>query len=228
MQKAPFAKNGAGTSQGHSALLSPLSGKEGLVCFNEAGIAGIDLVFWQPALLRHALDGVASRQTLVKRLTQRLLHVPAAGLLLQGGCRALKHQHELAARLGLRKVGDGCGQGGAQHLLVQLGHLAAQRNLALSQCFTEECRLFDYCPSLVGRESAFIYGKRAIDMYYHNAFVLGGFSIMDPRVVDDRTVNFYANYRGTVIHALAQIENCTDGVCSLDNSLIQELVIRPA
>ena len=53
-------------------------------------------------------------------------------------------------------------------------------------------------------------------MYYHNAFVLGGFSIMDPRVVDDRTVNFYANYRGTVIHALAQIENCTDGVCSLE------------
>ena len=101
-------------------------------------------------------------------------------------------------------------------------------HVALSQCFTEECRLFDYCPSLVGRESAFIYGKRAIDMYYHNAFVLGGFSIMDPRVVDDRTVNFYANYRGTVIHALAQIENCTDGVCSLDNSLIQELVIRPA
>ena len=60
-------------------------------------------------------------------------------------------------------------------------------HVALSQCFTEECRLFDYCPSLVGRESAFIYGKRAIDMYYHNAFVLGGFSIMDPRVVDDRT-----------------------------------------
>ena len=36
-------------------------------------------------------------------------------------------------------------------------------HVALSQCFTEECRLFDYCPSLVGRESAFIYGKRAID-----------------------------------------------------------------
>ena len=48
------------------------------------------------------------------------------------------------------------------------------------------------------------------------------------RVVNERTVNFYADYNGTIIHALAQIENCTDGSCSLDDSLIRELVIRPA
>ena len=28
--------------------------------------------------------------------------------------------------------------------------------------------------------------------------------------------------------ALAQIENCTDGTCDRDGSLIQELVVRPA
>ena len=50
----------------------------------------------------------------------------------------------------------------------------------------------------------------------------------DPRIVNERTVNFYADYNGTIIHALAQIENCNDGVCSLDDSLIKELVIRPA
>ena len=47
-------------------------------------------------------------------------------------------------------------------------------------------------------------------------------------IVNERTVNFYADYNGTIIHALAQIENCNDGVCSLDDSLIKELVIRPA
>lgn len=52
--------------------------------------------------------------------------------------------------------------------------------------------------------------------------------MLDPRVVNERTVNFYADYNGTIIHALAQIENCTDGSCSLDDSLIRELVIRPA
>lgn len=99
---------------------------------------------------------------------------------------------------------------------------------AMAACFAEDCRLVDYCPSLVKRECSFVYGRRAVDMFFHNQFVLGGYSVHDPRVIDERTVNFYADYRGTIIHALAQIENCTDGVCTLDNSLIQELVIRPA
>lgn len=109
-----------------------------------------------------------------------------------------------------------------------VGALAAKDHQALAACFTEQCRLFDYCPSLVKRENAFIYGRCAVDMYYHNAFVLGGYSISDPRVIDERTANFYANYQGTLIHAIAQIENCSDGACSLDNSLIREIVIRPA
>ena len=74
---------------------------------------------------------------------------------------------------------------------------------ALAACFAEECRLFDYCPSVVKRQNSFLFGRNAIEMYY-------------------------ADYNGTIIHALAQIENCTDGSCSLDDSLIRELVIRPA
>lgn len=99
---------------------------------------------------------------------------------------------------------------------------------ALSECFTDSCRLFDYCPQLVGLENFYTYGKRAIDMFYHNQFVLHGFSMLDPRIIDERTVNFYADYDGVIVHALATIENCNDGVCSLDDSLIQEMVIRPA
>ena len=94
---------------------------------------------------------------------------------------------------------------------------------ALAECFVEGSRLFDYCPSLVGKSNSFVYGRRAIDMFFHNQFVLGGFSILDPHMVNSRTVNFYANYRGTIIHALAQIENVND-----EAGLIQELLIRPA
>lgn len=99
---------------------------------------------------------------------------------------------------------------------------------ALAACFAEECRLVDYCPSQVKRPNAFLYGRNAIEMFYHNKFMFGGFTMHDPRVVNERTVNFYADYHGTLIHALAQIENCTDSTCDRDGSLIQELVVRPA
>ena len=98
----------------------------------------------------------------------------------------------------------------------------------LEACFTEACRLVDYCPSMVKRQNTFLYGRNAIEMSFHNKFMFGGFTMRDPRIVNERTVNFYADYNGTIIHALAQIENCNDGVCSLDDSLIKELVIRPA
>lgn len=106
--------------------------------------------------------------------------------------------------------------------------MLAKDHEALAACFTEECRLVDYCPSLVMRESAFLYGRNAIEMFLHNKFTFGGFGMLDPRIINEHTVNFYANYNGTMIHALAQIENCNDGVCNLNDSRIQELVIRPA
>ncbi|MEG0217648.1 MAG: hypothetical protein RR572_03645 [Raoultibacter sp.] len=106
--------------------------------------------------------------------------------------------------------------------------MTAKDHVALANCFTDTCRLFDYCPQGVGLENSYIYGKRAIDMFYHNKFVLGGFSMLDPRIIDERMLNFYANYNGVIIHAIATIENCNGESCSLDNSLIQEMVIRPA
>ena len=34
--------------------------------------------------------------------------------------------------------------------------------VALSKCFSENCRLFDYCPGNIGQENFFIYGQRAL------------------------------------------------------------------
>ena len=93
---------------------------------------------------------------------------------------------------------------------------------ALSDCFAEQCRLFDYCPAGVGKENFYIYGKRAVDMFYHNKFILRGLKIYDPVIVDERTVNFYCNYGG-IIHAVATIE-----AYDPKTGLIKELVIRPA
>ena len=81
---------------------------------------------------------------------------------------------------------------------------------AMSQCFASQCRLFDYCTP-EGTPNFFVYGRRAMDMFYHNKFLL------------ERTVNFYINYGGIINHAVANIE-------SYDSStgLIKEMVIRPA
>ena len=79
----------------------------------------------------------------------------------------------------------------------------------LAACFTEDSRLVDYCPSMVKRQNTFLYGRNAIEMSFHNKFMFGGFTMRDPRIVNERTVNFYADYNGTIIHALAQIENVT-------------------
>ena len=93
----------------------------------------------------------------------------------------------------------------------------------MSECFSEHCRLFDYCPGEVGLASSYVYGRKAVDMFYHNKFVLGGLSFMDPQIVNERVVDFYANYGGTVIHAVAAIESYDP-----ESGLINEMVIRPA
>lgn len=99
---------------------------------------------------------------------------------------------------------------------------------ALAACFTQGCYLIDYCPSMAQRQNSFVYGRNAIEMFFHNKFMFNGFGMLDAHIINERTVNFYADYNGTIVHALAQIENCSDGSCSLDDSLIRELVIRPA
>ena len=95
--------------------------------------------------------------------------------------------------------------------------------VALSNCFSDHCRLFDYCPAGIGQENFYIYGRKAVDMFYHNKFVLGGLTVMDPVIVDERTVNFYANYGGMVLHAVASIESYDS-----KTGLIKEMVIRTA
>ena len=57
--------------------------------------------------------------------------------------------------------------------------MQAKDHRALAACFAEECRLVDYCPSQVKRPNAFLYGRNAIEMFYHNKFMFGGFTMHD-------------------------------------------------
>ena len=93
----------------------------------------------------------------------------------------------------------------------------------MSECFSTNGRIFDYCPEGAGKVNSFIFGKKAVDMFYHNKFYLDGLSFQDPKIIDERTLDFYGNYGGALIHAIATIETY-----DTETGLINEMVIRPA
>lgn len=95
--------------------------------------------------------------------------------------------------------------------------------IAMSKCFADNSRLFDYCPSGFGKDTFHIFGARAVEMFYHNKFILGGMSVLDPWIENERTANLYISYGGIVIHATATIEQYDP-----KSGLIREMVIRPA
>ncbi len=101
--------------------------------------------------------------------------------------------------------------------------------MALSACFTENGRLFDYCPVGKGNHSGsqhvcnfFVHGQKAIEMFFHNKFFFRAISIADPVINDDRSADYFVSYNGEYVYARAQIESFgPDG-------LIQDLVVRLA
>jgi hypothetical protein len=101
--------------------------------------------------------------------------------------------------------------------------MVAKDYVGVSKCFAEQSRCFDYCPAYAGLDNFYVFGRPAIEMFYHNKFVLGGLSAMDPVIQDERNVNLYISYGGTIVHAAVTILNYDP-----QNGLIQELVIRPA
>ena len=106
--------------------------------------------------------------------------------------------------------------------------MMAKDHEALERCFSEHCTFVDYCPSMADRQNTFLYGPHSINMYFHNRFMFNGFTMLDPRITSDRTANFYVNYGGQLVHATAEIVNYGNPEMGLSESLIKDLVIRPA
>ncbi len=93
---------------------------------------------------------------------------------------------------------------------------------ALAECFADKCKYFDYCPGNNNRTNFHVFGKTAIDMFFHNKFVFRILSISDPVIESETTANFLICYSGTYLYAKATIERFSE------DGLIQELTVRPA
>ena len=101
--------------------------------------------------------------------------------------------------------------------------------VALSECFAPNGRLFDYCPVSKGSSvrsyhvcNFFVYGRQAIEMFFHNKFYFHTISISDPVINDDLSADYFVSYGGEYVYARAQIESLSE------DGLIQDLVVRLA
>lgn len=93
---------------------------------------------------------------------------------------------------------------------------------ALADLFADRCQYFDYMPSGIGERNYHAYGKKCIEMFFHNKFYSKQFQISNSEFEDDKTANCFALYNGIALHAKVQIESIgPDGK-------ITHLVIRPA
>ncbi len=92
---------------------------------------------------------------------------------------------------------------------------------ALAQCFTPKCQYNDYCPSAVNRANYHVYGRSAIEMYFHNKFVFHQLKIFDAVIEDDNSAYFLVSYGGSYTYARAIITQFSE------DGLIAKLSVRP-
>ena len=94
--------------------------------------------------------------------------------------------------------------------------------LGVAALMSRDCRYFDYCPLLNGKQGYFLYGREAVEMFFRNRFVHGHFEAASPQVEDDRTGSYFGAYDGPFVFARLRIEE-TDG-----DGLIRRVSVCPA
>ena len=92
----------------------------------------------------------------------------------------------------------------------------------LAECFSKDCRYFDYCPSVNGGDNYFVYGREAVEMFFRNRFVHNHFEITSPMIENEQTASFFGSYDAPFVYARIHIESFAD-----DGS-IDKIVISPA
>lgn len=93
---------------------------------------------------------------------------------------------------------------------------------ALSELFSPTAIFVDYCPKDAGQPLYHAYGTEGIDMFFRNRFLFRKFEMMDPVIVSDTQVYYYAIYEGYHIRAIATIQDFSE------DGEIQRMVVRPA
>lgn len=95
-------------------------------------------------------------------------------------------------------------------------------SVALSKLFSPTAIYMDYCPKDSGKPQLHAYGPEGIDMFFRNRFIFRKFEIMDPIIISDTQVYYYAVYEGYHMRAIATIQDFSE------DGEIQRLVVRPA
>lgn len=93
---------------------------------------------------------------------------------------------------------------------------------AFSECFSEDCKYHDYCPSMSGKDNWFVYGRASVEMFFRNRFTFEHLFVAEPAVEDGRTASFFGAYDGPYIFARFRIEEF-DG-----DGLIRKAVVHPS
>jgi len=93
---------------------------------------------------------------------------------------------------------------------------------ALSKCFAKNCKYFDYCPSLSGKDNYFVYGRDMVEMFFRNRFVHKHFEIASPRAESDTEATFFGYYGAPLVYARLRIEAVDE------QGLVVKLVVSPA
>jgi hypothetical protein len=94
--------------------------------------------------------------------------------------------------------------------------------VTLAACFTENCTYIDYCPSLNGMPSSFIYGSACMEMYFRMKFMAGELEVAEPLLESDSRATFFEAYNnGPYVYAGLDIEED-------DGGRIKKAVVHPA
>ncbi|MBQ8975719.1 MAG: hypothetical protein IJ072_08385 [Oscillospiraceae bacterium] len=94
---------------------------------------------------------------------------------------------------------------------------------AVTQCFedSEKVCYIDYCPINVGYDNFFIYGSRAVEMFFRDKFFNGSFCIEQERIEDENSATFFGCYNNKYYFGRLTVEELGE------NGLIKKAVVRP-
>ncbi|MBQ1333320.1 MAG: hypothetical protein IIZ51_06080 [Lachnospiraceae bacterium] len=104
-----------------------------------------------------------------------------------------------------------------------LNAIKEKDHLAAAACFEDDrnASYTDYCPSCVGFDSIFVYGKTSAEIFFRDKFYNNSFYIAEEEIEDDRNATFFGCYNGKFCFCRMTIEEITS------EGLIRKAVVRP-
>ncbi len=94
--------------------------------------------------------------------------------------------------------------------------------ITFAECFSEDCKYFDYCPSCNGNENYFVYGSACIEMFFRNRFTFQRLIVSDPVVENENTASYFGAYDGPYVFARFRIEEFDEA------GLIKKAIVHPS